>query len=102
MEPKVLTPNPEKSYSRYLAENLTVAEVAALPDLLGCSKNELTYNLGRPHRISRELIYKMAEVIHGRKEVASELVTNFGLGRERLTIAEAEEMQALTQQTTEQ
>jgi hypothetical protein len=101
INPKDVAVNASRNYSRFLDENLTVAEAGALPELLGVSKHELSYNLGRPQRMSREMIYKMAEVIHGTQAAAADLVTVYGLGRERLTIAEAEEMQALTQQTAQ-
>lgn len=83
------------SYLDYLTETLTVGEFGQLAPALGISQRRLMYNLNRPQFIDRDLILLFAETIHGSRAAAQDLITIYGLGREKLTIAEAE---TITQQ----
>lgn len=87
---------PKESYREYLERTLTVGEYADLPDLLGISSKRLQYNLGRPTRMDAELIYSIARVVHGHRNQAAFLITEFNLGRQRITLDEAEEMRKQT------
>lgn len=83
------------SYLDYLTESLTVSEFSELKAALnrrGISSKQMLYNLNRPARMEGDLIHHFAELIHGSKEAAPELVLIYGLGREKLTIDEAEKL----------
>jgi len=82
------------SYLEYLTDNLTVGEFADLPNVLGISDMKFNYNMNRPTKLTREMVEAIAEKIHHDKRLAIDLVRVYGLGKEKITLDEAEQMEA--------
>lgn len=88
---KKVTPG-YSSYMELLYDTLTVGEISQLIDSLGWSKKQFNYNMNRPTKLTREQVEAIAEKVHHDKNFAIDMVTIYGLGKEKITLSEAEEM----------